>query len=111
MSSNFSICLANLRENWAPPPPKKKSLPGPARSSLAVRIQPLREFRTASASDERAGPGNEANFEARSLNLNFRYMATRRHTHASSNAVTHVWGSLRLAPIKEVYTGGEKTID
>ena len=45
-------------------------------------------------------------FEIRSLNLNFRYMATRKrtrhiHTHASSNAVTLVWGSLRLAPTRQ----------
>ena len=37
------------------------------------------------------------------VKLNFRYMGanrqTDRHTHASRNAVTLVWGSLRLAPI------------
>ena len=37
------------------------------------------------------------------VKLNFRYMAanrqTDRRTHASRNAVTLVWGSLRLAPI------------
>ena len=38
-------------------------------------------------------------FETHSLNLNFWYMATRKHTHASSNAVTLVWGLLRLTPI------------
>ena len=42
----------------------------------------------------------------RSFNLNFRYMAASRHTyihtHASCNAVTLVWGSLRLALICEV---------
>ena len=34
----------------------------------------------------------------------YRYMATRKHTHihTSSNAVTLVWGSLRLAPT--IYT-------
>ena len=35
-------------------------------------------------------------------NLNFRYMTSRtyadRHTHASCNVVTLVWGSLRLTP-------------
>ena len=40
----------------------------------------------------------------RSFNLKFRYIATRkqtdRHTHASCIAVTLVWGSLRLTPIK-----------
>ena len=38
----------------------------------------------------------------RSFNLNFRYMATRKqHTyiHTIRNAITLVWGSLRLAPI------------
>ena len=36
----------------------------------------------------------------RSFNLNIRYMVGRTgHTHASRNAVTLVWGSLRLAPI------------
>ena len=38
----------------------------------------------------------------RSLNLNFRYMASRTyrtiHVHAFCNAVTLVWGSLRLVP-------------
>ena len=35
----------------------------------------------------------------RSFNLNIRYMVGRTgHTHASRNAVTLVWGSLRLAP-------------
>ena len=34
-----------------------------------------------------------------SFNLNIRYMVGRTgHTHASRNAVTLVWGSLRLAP-------------
>ena len=38
----------------------------------------------------------------RSFNLNIRYMVGRTgHTHASCNAVTLVWGSLRLAPTKE----------
>ena len=40
----------------------------------------------------------------RSFSLKFWYIATRkqtdRHTHASYNAVTLVWGSLRLTPIK-----------
>ena len=37
----------------------------------------------------------------RSFNLNIRYMVGRTgHTHASRNAVTLVWGSLRLAPIR-----------
>ena len=36
----------------------------------------------------------------RSFNLNILYMVGRTgHTHASHNAVTLVWGSLRLAPI------------
>ena len=39
-------------------------------------------------------------FEIHSLNLNFRYMATHKHTHTSSNAVMLVWGSLRLTPLK-----------
>ena len=39
----------------------------------------------------------------RSFNLNIRYMVGRTgHTHASRNAVTLVWGSLRLAPINRV---------
>ena len=34
------------------------------------------------------------------IHLNIRYMVGRTgHTHASRNAVTLVWGSLRLAPI------------
>ena len=39
-----------------------------------------------------------------SFNLNIRYMVVpdiHIHTHASRNAVTLVWGSLRLAPIIE----------
>ena len=39
------------------------------------------------------------NVRIRLFNLNFRYMATRRHTRASCNAVLLVWASLRLAPI------------
>ena len=34
-----------------------------------------------------------------SFNLKFWYMAANRHTHASCNVVTLVWGSLRLAPM------------
>ena len=54
-----------------------------------------------------------ANLNIRSFNLNYRYMATSKqankqadiHTHVSKssqhrNAVTLVWGSLRLAPTK-----------
>ena len=33
------------------------------------------------------------------LNLNVQYMATRKHTHVSSNAVTLVWGSPGLTLI------------
>ena len=44
-----------------------------------------------------------ANLNIRSFNLNFRYMATSKqadiHTHVR-NAVTLVWGSLRLAPMR-----------
>ena len=42
-------------------------------------------------------------FEIWSLNLNFRYMATHKHTrhthtHASSNAITLVWGLAQARP-------------
>ena len=47
----------------------------------------------------------------RSFNLNFRYMATRKQTDIQTdihmylcNAVTLVWGSLMLAPIRTKYT-------
>ena len=49
-----------------------------------------------------------ANLNIRSFNLNFRYMATSKqaskqtYTH-TCNAVTLVWGSLRLAPIIRGY--------
>jgi len=53
------LFLPELDDSLAVQPPTNAlaSFPGPAHSSLTVR-NPLREFRT--ASDERAGPGNEA---------------------------------------------------
>ena len=40
-------------------------------------------------------------------------MAASKHTHARDNAVTLVWGSLRLAPIttKKLEFGANTTVD
>ena len=41
------------------------------------------------------------------VKVNFRYMAANIHTHGSHNAVTLVWGSLRLAPINRLWMAAE----